>query len=84
MFVTQQIKKVVSRLGFEIQKKTNVHNTFDDHVTNVLRKNKSDCILDVGANTGQYGESLRKLGYQGWIVSFEPVKAVLDKHGSMR
>jgi FkbM family methyltransferase len=38
----------------------------------LIEKQRINCVLDVGANTGQFGELLRSLGYRGRIVSFEP------------
>jgi FkbM family methyltransferase len=35
-------------------------------------------ILDVGANTGQYASELRKIKFEGEIISFEPISSVFE------
>lgn len=47
--------------------------------TAILLNYGINLVLDVGANTGQYGLRARVLGYQGRIVSFEPVFASFTK-----
>lgn len=54
------------------------------HLRQVFELLKIDCVLDVGANVGQYRNFLRnEVGYRGAIVSFEPVPenaAILRKN----
>lgn len=38
-----------------------------------LRDRKIDTVLDIGANTGQFAEEIRNLGFRGNIHSFEPL-----------
>jgi FkbM family methyltransferase len=45
------------------------------HLRHLLRCRDINLIIDVGANMGQFSKRVRKLGYTGEIVSFEPARS---------
>lgn len=49
------------------------------HVAGLLARYDVNCVFDVGANVGQYGQRLRELGYSGRIISFEPTSRALAR-----
>jgi FkbM family methyltransferase len=55
----------------------------NQNLVKLLKYHKVTKIFDVGANTGQYAESLFDIGYTGKIISFEPLmdayKVLLQK-----
>lgn len=66
-------RTLMRRLGILHVGRRRVRDLFD-----FLDTRSIDVVLDVGANIGQFGQSLRAGGYRGKIVSFEPVKAAFD------
>jgi len=65
----RQVKEIAHRLGFEISR----YRPLAARV--IARLDGVPVVVDVGANRGQYGTELRRHGYQGEIVSFEPLGA---------
>jgi FkbM family methyltransferase len=72
--VGRAMRKVVRMSGFDV-----VRHPFDtkgaDDIAHLLTLRGINVLLDVGANVGQYARQIRRSGYQGRIVSFEPVSA---------
>ena len=84
-------KEFVRLFGWELLHARKEQPTLGTHLAQLLPRLGIDCVLDVGANQGQYGRALRKAGYRGRIVSFEPVqetfrilKSHADKDGDWR
>ena len=54
--------------------------TEERHLRRLFETFDVDCVFDVGANVGQYGQMLRKyVGYEGRIISFEPNPVAFKK-----
>jgi FkbM family methyltransferase len=62
------------RRGWDISRWPGYHDSADRRNT-LLRSQRVDLVIDVGANVGQYGHELRTYGYTGQIVSLEPMAA---------
>jgi FkbM family methyltransferase len=73
--VKDTVLKVSRSLGYDIVPLREMkERDFALHLRDLLKHLEIDCVLDVGANVGQYRDFLRnKVLYEGPIVSFEPV-----------
>lgn len=77
--IKKSIRGAANKLGYDVIRLGSNNNTLEDLLGNIFRLHAIECVIDVGANSGQYGLSLRNLGYAGHIVSFEPVRSVFDQ-----
>lgn len=71
------VRRLVRRCGWDVirynwQTNINVRRHF------LLRRLGIACVLDIGANVGDYVESLRRFGYRGEIVSVEPTRGAFQ------
>jgi FkbM family methyltransferase len=78
------IQRTARKIGVEITR-TGSFGLRGPRRGQMLAQHGIDLVLDVGANSGQYGTQLRREGYRGRIVSFEPVNEPfleLSRHAS--
>lgn len=66
------LRRLVGRLGYDLIPRHKAR-ALPAQLIAVLERFGITCVLDVGANVGQYAAQLRQWGYPGRIVSFEPV-----------
>jgi FkbM family methyltransferase len=53
--------------------------SFDRHLADLLTQLRVNVVLDIGAYIGDYARRLRAVGYNGRIISFEPVPASFER-----
>lgn len=63
---------MLHRVGFELRR-FSVEQSENARFISMLRTHNVNLIFDVGANAGQFGVLLRKIGFDGKIISFEPL-----------
>jgi FkbM family methyltransferase len=64
-------QRLARRLGYDLTPRAKAKSP-NAQLVAVLQHFRITCVLDVGANVGQYGAMLREWGYRRRIVSFEP------------
>lgn len=60
-------------------KKAKPHKTRDGKIALTIKEQKIDTIIDIGANRGQTHDILRANGFEGPIISVEPVPPLQDE-----
>lgn len=68
-------QKIASTFGYRIVAEHKLNHALEIHLRAVFSRASINCVIDVGANCGQYGQMLRRAGYKGRIISFEPAPA---------
>jgi FkbM family methyltransferase len=71
-------RRIAAGLGYDVLRVEKYHPTLESHLKQVLENLGIGVVIDVGANNGGYGRMLRQIGYQGHILSFEPVEAAFE------
>ena len=72
--VKDSVRRVSRSFGYDIVPLHDMkERDFALHLREVLARQEIDCVLDVGANAGQYHDFLRdKVQFDGPVISFEP------------
>lgn len=77
------IRLFLGRVKYLINKLLKITNHRIDrdysHITRGKILEKTDVVIDVGANSGQYAKKLRKLNYKKKIISIEPLSEAHSK-----
>lgn len=67
------VRRSANRFGLDIRRH-HPDATSSARLSRAMSKHGIDLLIDVGANVGQFAQSMRDAGYKNSIVSFEPIE----------
>lgn len=76
--IKRRLKLLGRHLGVEIGRYHPMA-SIDVQRARLLRERGATLVVDVGANIGKYGLSVRSFGYDGPMVSFEPLPSAFEQ-----
>jgi FkbM family methyltransferase len=66
------VKKIVHALGWDLHRFGPSTNPSAQHLA-AIKHVGANVVFDIGANTGQFAQELRSVGFAGKIISFDPL-----------
>jgi FkbM family methyltransferase len=76
--IFRKLRGFIEKVGFRVIRNT-CKNNDDLQICRILQSYYITDILDVGANSGQFAKGLILAGYNGQIISFEPLSSVYEE-----
>jgi hypothetical protein len=68
--LVRKLNQALNRVGLRL---TRYPPPADRRRARLIQRHAVTVVVDLGANTGQYGSMLRQHGYRGMILSYEPL-----------
>ncbi len=70
----RRVKRLLNERGWELRR-LYPDTGIDTYLSFLLRQLRVNCVIDVGARHGDFVQLMRWIGYEGRVVSFEPVSS---------
>jgi FkbM family methyltransferase len=70
----QRVKSIARSVGVEVSR----WRSSERRLREFLERHSIEVVVDAGASGGQFGRALRKAGFTGRIISFEPLSEPFD------
>jgi FkbM family methyltransferase len=70
--VIRNLARKSGHIVLDLRKDQPTFHFLPGHLRKVLQEQQINCVIDVGANVGRYGQMIRDLGYNGRLISIEP------------
>ena len=69
----KRIASLAGSMGYYVGKIAPTTDSLGSHLGMLFDVLEINCVIDVGAHTGEYGQLVANTGYSGRLVSYEPV-----------